>query len=51
MITAVIYLCVVLTLFVIGYIIEKRIIPHLNPENKFRKWWRNNIIDEDPYHK
>jgi hypothetical protein len=38
-----------ITLFIIGGCIEKFVIPHLNPENKFRKWWKNNIIEEDPY--
>ena len=42
----IIYLCVVLSLFVIGGIIEKYVIPHLNPDNKFKIWWKNNIIDE-----
>lgn len=51
MITAVIYLCVVLFLFLIGGIIQKYVIPHLSPDNKFKIWWKNNIIDEDPYHK
>lgn len=26
--------------------IETHIIPHLSPENKFKIWWKNNIIDE-----
>ena len=42
----IIYVCVVLSLFVIGGIIEKYVIPHLSPDNKFKIWWKNNIIDE-----
>lgn len=40
------YIIVVITLFIIGVCIEKYVIPHLSPENRFLKWWKNNIIDE-----
>ena len=44
------YLIVMSILIVTGLLIEKYVIPHLNPDNKFKVWWKNNIVDEDPYH-
>lgn len=35
-----------ITLFIIGGCIEKYVIPHLNPDNKFKVWWKNHIVDE-----
>ena len=46
----IVFLCVMISLFVIGGCIEKYVIPHLNPDNKFKVWWKNNIIDEMPDH-
>jgi hypothetical protein len=30
--------------------IEIHIIPHANPKNRFVKWWKKHIIDENPDH-
>jgi hypothetical protein len=49
--TVQIYVTVVLLLFIIGGIIDKFYIPTLNPDNRFVKWWRKHIIDEDPFEK
>lgn len=38
------------SLLVITFSIEKFIIPRLNPDNKFRKWWENHIMDDEPDH-
>jgi hypothetical protein len=37
-------------LLVITFSIEKFIIPRLNPDNRFLKFWKKYIIDEDPFH-
>jgi hypothetical protein len=37
-------------LLVITISIEKFLIPRLNTENRFVKWWKKYIIDEDPFH-
>ena len=44
------YIIVILALFIIGACIDLFIIPHLNPDNKFKIWWKNNVIDQDPHH-
>ena len=49
--TVQIYVTVVLLLFIIGGIIDKFYIPTLNPDNRFVKWWRKHIIDDDPFEK
>ena len=36
-------------LVVLTISIDKYIIPHLNPDNRFVKWWKNHIVDEDPH--
>lgn len=46
----IVFLCVMISLLVIGGCIEKFIIPRLNPDNKFKIWWMNNVIDNDPHH-
>jgi hypothetical protein len=38
------------TLFVLYILFDRFIIPHLTPENRFVKWWKKHIIDEDPDH-
>jgi len=38
-------------LIVIVFSIERFIIPRLNPENKFRKWFENHIIRLNPFEK
>jgi hypothetical protein len=43
-------LIVVGVMFVLTMLIEKYIIPRLNPENRFVMWWKKHIIDEDPFH-
>jgi hypothetical protein len=48
--TFIIVLIVMGLLLVIGVLIQKFLIPRLNENNRFRKWWKNNIIDEDPDH-
>lgn len=38
---------IVFVLFVIGiFILDKFVIQKLKPTNKFKVWWRNNVIDE-----
>jgi len=37
-------------MFVLTMLIERYIIPRLSPENRFVKWWKKHIIDEDPDH-
>lgn len=44
------YIIVMVSLFIVGVCIESFVIPHLNPDNKFKIWWKNHIIDEDPDH-
>jgi hypothetical protein len=39
---------VLLPFLMIG--IEKFIIPQLGPDNRFVKFWKKHIIDEDPFH-
>ena len=47
---------VVITLIVIGglivltILIDVYVIPRLSPENRFNKWWKRHIVDEDPDH-
>lgn len=48
--TFLIVLVVLGLLVVLTVLIDKYIIPHLTPDNKFKVWWKNNIVDEDPYH-
>ena len=44
-----------ITLPIIGFLlmlmvyVDKHIIPTLNPENRFRKWWTKHIMDVDHY--
>ena len=44
------FIIVMISLFIIGASIDLLIIPHLNPDNKFKIWWKKNVIDEDPHH-
>lgn len=37
-------------LFILLFFFDKHIIPKLNPDNRFVKWWKRNIMDEDPDH-
>ena len=37
-------------LCILMIIIERYIIPHLSPENRFNKWWKRYVIDSDPDH-
>ena len=39
------------TIVVCTILIDKNIIPRLNPDNKFRKWWKKHIMDVDPFEK
>ena len=39
------------TLLVLVILTDKIIIPRLNPENKFRKWFENHIIRLNPFDK
>jgi hypothetical protein len=48
--TLIITLIIMGSLLIIGILIEKFLIPRLNTENRFVKWWKNNIVDEDPFH-
>ena len=36
-------------LIVIVFSIERFIIPRLNPDNRFVKWWEKHMVSEDPY--
>jgi hypothetical protein len=42
---------VVLGLLFIGtvYIVEFLVVPHLNKDSRFLKFWRRHIIGEDPF--
>ena len=48
--TLIITLIIMGSLLIIGILIEKFLIPRLNTENRVVKWWKNNIVDEDPDH-
>jgi hypothetical protein len=48
--TLIITLIIMGSLLIIGALIQKFLIPRLSPENRFVKWWKNNIVDEDPFH-
>jgi hypothetical protein len=48
--TFIITLIIMGSLLIIGILIQKFLIPRLSPENRFVKWWKNNIVDEDPDH-
>ena len=48
--TFIITLIIIGSLLIIGILIQKFLIPRLSPENRFVKWWKNNIVDEDPDH-
>ena len=48
--TFIITLIIMGSLLIIGVLIQKFLIPRLSPENRFVKWWKNNIVDEDPDH-
>jgi p-aminobenzoyl-glutamate transporter AbgT len=37
------------TLLVIMILVDKFIIPRLNPDNKFRKFWEDHIIRLNPF--
>jgi uncharacterized membrane protein len=42
---------VILAVLVIGmFLIDIHVIPHLSPDNKFRKWFKTYLIDDDPDH-
>jgi len=43
------YLCAMGFIVTSSIIINKHVIPKLNPDNRFVKWWKRNIIDDDPY--
>ena len=44
------YLCVMGFVVTSIIIISKLVIPKLNPDNKFRMWWENHIMDDEPDH-
>ena len=48
--TLLISLLILGAILALSILIESYIIPHLSPENKFKIWWKNNVIDEDPHH-
>ena len=37
-------------LCILMIIIDRYIIPHLSPENRFKKWYKRVIVDDDPDH-
>ena len=39
------------TLIVLVIVTDNVIIPKLNPDNKFRKWWEKHMINFNPYEK
>jgi len=45
-----IYVIVLLSLFIIGGCIDKFIIPNLKSDNKFKIWWKQWMVDDDPSH-
>jgi len=38
-------------ILIVGVSLDKYIIPRLSPNNRLAKWWREHLVDEDPYHK
>ena len=37
------------TLFIIVLCTDKYIIPRINPDNRFIKWWKRHIVDINPF--
>jgi hypothetical protein len=46
-------IAVVIGLLFLGstFIVELFVVPHLNEDSKFLKFWRDHVIGEDPYEK
>jgi len=41
----------ILSIVLVGMVfVQEYLIPRLNPENRFVKWWKNHIVDDDPDH-
>jgi hypothetical protein len=39
------------TLLLIVFSVERFIIPRLNPDNRFAKWWTKHMFSVDPFEK
>jgi Na+-transporting methylmalonyl-CoA/oxaloacetate decarboxylase gamma subunit len=50
MIILIVLLILAIILLFMGAI-ETHIIPNLEPDNKFLLWWKEHIINEDPFEK
>ena len=37
------------TLLVITILVDKYLIPNLEPKNRFVKWWKKHIVDINPF--
>ena len=37
------------SILIVGVLFDKFIFPRLSPDNRLAKWWKENIIDYDPY--
>jgi hypothetical protein len=48
MINLIVLLCVFFVLLCFGFI-KVFVIPTLNPDSEFLKWWEKHMISEDPY--
>ena len=37
-------------ILILSVLYDKYIFPRLTPDNRFVKWWKNNVVDKDPDH-
>jgi hypothetical protein len=51
LLTTLLVLLILGTLFVLTLLADKYIIPRLDPNNKFRLWFEKHIIDINPFDK
>lgn len=48
--TLIITLIIMGVIYVLFILFDKYVTPRLTPDNRFVKWWKKHIIDEDPDH-
>jgi uncharacterized membrane protein len=47
----IVFIIMLISILLIGILfIEIHIIPNLNPDNKFKIWWKTHIMDTDEDH-